>query len=80
MAFLHALMSIVPWVASVGMVIGPVSPYLPQYLETKRTGVAGGFSPMVAFLLMLSSVGRVFYWFVWFRCQPRARALPAKRW
>lgn len=52
-----------PWVMSVGMAIGPVSPYIPQYLETRRSGVAGGFSPLVAFLLVISSIGRIFYWY-----------------
>ncbi len=58
------LSTVVPWIMSVGIIVGPVAPYVPQFLETRRSGIAGGFSPMVAFLLMVSSIGRVFYWCV----------------
>ena len=64
MGFVAAVASVFPWLMSIGMIIGPVSPYVPQFLETRRTGIAGGFSPMVAFLLVVSSIGRVFYWCV----------------
>lgn len=56
-------------VADVGMAVGPVLPYAPQYLLLRRTRAdrpedesAMGFSPMVSFVLLMASLSRIFFW------------------
>lgn len=47
----------------VGMVIGPVFGYIPQYFLLKRTMSVGSFSPLVCYILIASMYSRCLYWY-----------------
>ncbi len=46
------------------LVVGPITGYIPQYLEIRRSRSAGGFSPLTSFILIASSVLRIMFWFL----------------
>ncbi|KAF0698209.1 Aste57867_11194 [Aphanomyces stellatus] len=49
-------------VASVGIVVGGVLPYVPQYLYIHRTGDTSGFSPFVCLILLVANVLRLLFY------------------
>lgn len=49
-------------VLSVGMVVGPVLTFLPQYLDIRASENADGFSPYICLILLVSNIVRVFFW------------------
>ncbi|XP_036328627.1 solute carrier family 66 member 2-like [Rhagoletis pomonella] len=48
--------------AASAMVIGGVIPYVPQYLEIKKTQDADGFSLHVCLALLIANSLRIFFW------------------
>ncbi|RWS07267.1 PQ-loop repeat-containing protein 1-like protein [Dinothrombium tinctorium] len=49
--------------ASVAIIFGGVLPYIPQYIEIKRTENADGFSTYVCLVLLLANTMRILFWF-----------------
>lgn len=45
------------------MVFAPVIGYIPQYLDIKKSGNPRGFSTLVCFILLVSNIIRIFYWY-----------------
>jgi len=52
------------WLASGAIVFGGVVPYVPQYLEIKRTRNAEGFSTFVCLTLLIANTLRILFWLV----------------
>lgn len=50
--------------ASTGMIFGAVLPYVPQYLEIKKTKNSSGFSTYVCLTLITANVLRIIFWWV----------------
>lgn len=61
--FLNWFKQIMDVILPVGMVIGPVSGYIPQYILLHQTGTIGTFSPLVCFILIISMTLRILYWY-----------------
>ncbi|PAA50053.1 hypothetical protein BOX15_Mlig011996g3 [Macrostomum lignano] len=53
----------VKYVSILLMVFGGVVPYVPQYLQIKRTGNTEGFSQYVCLTLLLANILRILFWF-----------------
>jgi len=51
------------FLASTGMIFGAVLPYVPQYLEIKKTKNSSGFSTYVCLTLITANVLRIIFWF-----------------
>jgi len=49
--------------ASCGIMLGGVVPYIPQYLDIKRTKNADGFSTYVCLTLLVANTLRILFWF-----------------
>lgn len=49
---------------SVGMVIGPILGYIPQYLEIRKTNHTGKFSTIVCFILLTCNSLRIIWYFL----------------
>ena len=54
--------SLTSFLASTGMVFGAVVPYIPQYLEIKRTQNSSGFSTYVCLALIAANILRIIFW------------------
>ena len=54
--------NLLSWVASGAMVFGGIVPYIPQYLEIKRTDNADGFSTYVCLALLIANTLRILFW------------------
>ena len=54
--------SVTSFLASTGMIFGAVIPYIPQYLEIKRTQNSSGFSTYVCLTLLAANILRVIFW------------------
>lgn len=54
---------IVEWLASGAIIFGGVVPYVPQYLEIKKTRNAEGFSTFVCLTLLIANTLRILFWF-----------------
>ncbi|KAH8298171.1 hypothetical protein KR018_010384 [Drosophila ironensis] len=54
---------VVGWAAASAMVIGGVIPYVPQYIEIKKTQDAEGFSLYVCLALLIANSLRILFWF-----------------
>ncbi|CAH8635462.1 unnamed protein product [Schistosoma intercalatum] len=52
-------------------IFGGAVPYIPQYLKIRKTQSIKGFSSFVCFILLISNVLRILFWFV----QPFSTAL-----
>ncbi|CAH8580935.1 unnamed protein product [Schistosoma turkestanicum] len=52
-------------------IFGGAVPYIPQYLQIRKTQSVKGFSSFVCFVLLISNILRIWFWFV----QPFATAL-----
>lgn len=55
---------LVTWVAAGAMIFGGVVPYIPQYLEIKKSNSAEGFSTFVCLTLLIANILRIFFWYV----------------
>lgn len=54
--------SLTSLLASTAMVIGGVVPYIPQYIEIKRTQNSSGFSTFVCLALIAANALRIIFW------------------
>ncbi|KAH8377991.1 hypothetical protein KR093_008445 [Drosophila rubida] len=54
---------VVGWAAATAMVVGGVIPYVPQYIEIKKTQDAEGFSLYVCLALLVANSLRILFWF-----------------
>jgi solute carrier family 66, member 2 len=54
---------VLEWVASGAIVFGGVVPYVPQYLDIRRTRNAEGFSTFVCLTLLIANTLRILFWF-----------------
>lgn len=57
------LLDVVGWISSAAMVGGSVLPYIPQYLQIKKTSNADGFSLYVCLTLLVANILRILFWF-----------------
>ncbi len=48
--------------AQVGIVVGGVVPYVPQYFSLRRTGSTKGFSTYVCLALLVANTLRILFW------------------
>jgi CBS domain containing-hemolysin-like protein len=54
--------SVTSFLASTGMIFGAVIPYIPQYLEIKKTQNSSGFSTYVCLTLIAANILRIIFW------------------
>lgn len=52
------------WISVGAMVFGGVVPYIPQYLQIRRSRDAEGFSTYVCLVLLVANILRVCFWWV----------------
>ena len=45
-------------------IVGPILGYIPQYDQMRNTGVTEGFSTLVCFILIISNMLRISFWFM----------------
>lgn len=45
------------------MILGPCLGYIMQTMTMVQTGTADGFSPFVSFILIVSNLIRIFWWY-----------------
>jgi len=57
------LSNVVNWVAATAMIFGGVVPFIPQYLDIKKTQNAEGFSTYVCLALLIANTLRILFWF-----------------
>ncbi|KAK4297073.1 hypothetical protein Pmani_030476 [Petrolisthes manimaculis] len=53
----------VGWTSAVAMMFGGVVPYIPQYLDIKKTENTEGFSLYVCLVLLVANTLRILFWF-----------------
>ena len=58
------LLQTVAVVSAGAMVVGGAVPYIPQYLEVKRSQNTDGFSLFVCLALLLANTLRILFWYV----------------
>lgn len=46
------------------MIFGGVFPFIPQYLDIKKSGNADGFSTFVCLNLLIANILRIMFWYV----------------
>lgn len=63
-------------VAASFIAVGGALPYIPQYWSLLRTRDSRGFSLLVSFVLLVSSILRIFFWFVRACLRARRRRRP----
>lgn len=63
-AALALLLELVTAGAAAAMVVGGAVPYLPQYLEIRRTQNTDGFSLFVCLALLVANTLRILFWLV----------------
>ncbi|XP_022098056.1 PQ-loop repeat-containing protein 1-like isoform X1 [Acanthaster planci] len=51
------------WIASGFMIFGGIVPYIPQYMDIRRTENADGFSTYVCLTLLVANILRILFWF-----------------
>ncbi|XP_073516004.1 solute carrier family 66 member 2-like isoform X2 [Phyllobates terribilis] len=54
---------VLSWASCGFLVFGGMLPYIPQYVEIRRTSSTDGFSTWVCFLLLIANILRIFFWF-----------------
>lgn len=59
---MNAITTLIQNVAIVFMVFGGVVPYVPQYIEIRRSKNAEGFSTFVCLNLLIANILRIFFW------------------
>ncbi|KAL3859818.1 hypothetical protein ACJMK2_010011 [Sinanodonta woodiana] len=57
------IMNLINWVAAGAMIIGGVFPFIPQYLDIRKTGNSEGFSTFVCLNLLIANTLRILFWF-----------------
>jgi len=57
------LSNLVSWVAATAMIFGGVVPFIPQYLDIRKTQNAEGFSTYVCLALLVANTLRILFWF-----------------
>ena len=45
------------------MVFAPIVGFIPQYRDIYKSGNPRGFSTLVCFILLVSNIVRIFYWY-----------------
>ena len=50
------------WVASGLMIFGGIVPFIPQYMDIRRTENADGFSTYVCLTLLVANILRILFW------------------
>ncbi|XP_038070419.1 solute carrier family 66 member 2-like [Patiria miniata] len=55
--------NLVSWIASFFMIFGGIIPFVPQYMDIRRTENADGFSTYVCLTLMVANILRILFWF-----------------
>lgn len=58
-----SLQQLVSWGASMCMMFGGIVPFVPQYMEIRRTDNSDGFSTHVCLVLLVASTLRILFWF-----------------
>lgn len=56
------MMFALDFLLSLGMVVGPVLGFLPQYLQIQSNSSSEGFSPLICLILLSANILRVFFW------------------
>ena len=56
------LVDVITWISSIAMVFGSVIPYIPQYLQIKKTANPDGFSLYVCLTLLIANILRILFW------------------
>ena len=56
------LTAVVTYVSAFLMIFGGIVPYIPQYLDIRRTKNADGFSLFVCLVLLVANVMRILFW------------------
>jgi len=57
------LSNVVNWVAASAMIFGGVVPFIPQYLDIRKSQNAEGFSTYVCLALLIANTLRILFWF-----------------
>ena len=57
-----SIANLATFIAGGAMIFGGVVPYVPQYLEIKRTSNAEGFSTFVCLTLIVANILRLLFW------------------
>lgn len=57
-----SIQQLVSWGASCCMMFGGIVPFIPQYMEIKRTDNGEGFSTHVCLVLLAASTLRILFW------------------
>ncbi|XP_064599231.1 solute carrier family 66 member 2-like isoform X1 [Liolophura sinensis] len=60
---MFSLLDLVAFFASMAMVFGGVVPFIPQYLDIRRSKNADGFSTFVCLTLLIANDLRIMFWF-----------------
>lgn len=55
--------NVVGWISAGAMIVGGIVPYVPQYLQIKRTKDVEGFSMLVCLALLIANTLRILFWF-----------------
>lgn len=58
-----SLANAVNWVAATAMIFGGVVPFIPQYLDIRKSQNAEGFSTYVCLALLIANTLRILFWF-----------------
>ena len=56
------ILNLINWVAAGAMIFGGAVPFIPQYLDIRRTHNAEGFSMFVCLNLIVANVLRILFW------------------
>ncbi|XP_063971761.1 solute carrier family 66 member 2-like isoform X1 [Lytechinus pictus] len=57
------LLNLVSWGASAAMIFGGIVPFIPQYLDIRRSENTEGFSTHVCLVLLVANILRILFWF-----------------
>ncbi|RWS23489.1 PQ-loop repeat-containing protein 1-like protein [Leptotrombidium deliense] len=60
-----SLKELLSYAASTAIIFGGVLPYVPQYLEIKRTENSDGFSTYVCLVLLIANTLRILFWYAY---------------
>lgn len=59
---MFSLLDLVSFIAAMAMVFGGVVPFIPQYLDIRRSKNADGFSTFVCLTLLIANDLRIMFW------------------
>ncbi|XP_072169659.1 solute carrier family 66 member 2-like isoform X2 [Diadema setosum] len=57
------LINLVSWGASAAMIFGGIVPFIPQYMDIRRSENTDGFSTYVCLVLLIANSLRILFWF-----------------